>query len=116
MQSADWPWARPQEGFSDAWKYQELSNVAWAVASMNRRRVRLLTNLAEEVLRRQPALFAPQAISNISWSLATLNFAAYAGEQHLRELRHNCYMVEPLPLCMAECVITGSEAQRQGLP
>ena len=56
------------------WQEQEMSNMVWAMATLGRDRPVLLERCAEEALRRGFSPYAPQAISNLVWGFAQLNY------------------------------------------
>ena len=51
-----------------------MSNIVWAMATLGRSRHALLERCAQEALRRGFASYAPQAISNLVWGFATLEY------------------------------------------
>ena len=51
-----------------------MSNVVWAMATLQRRSTRLCEAIAEEALKRGMSVFAPQAISNMVWGFAVLDY------------------------------------------
>lgn len=56
------------------WQAQEMSNVTWAMATLERPQNDILEGIAREALRRGFKLFAPQAISNLVWGFAQLGY------------------------------------------
>ena len=51
-----------------------MSNMVWAMATLGRSRSALLERCAEEALRRGFSRYAPQAISNLVWGFAQLEY------------------------------------------
>ena len=51
-----------------------MSNMVWAMATLGRSRSILLQRCAEEALRRGFSRYAPQAISNLVWGFAQLEY------------------------------------------
>ena len=56
------------------WQAQEMSNVTWAMATLERPQNDILEGIASEALRRRFEDFAPQAISNLVWGFAQLGY------------------------------------------
>ena len=51
-----------------------MSNAVWAMATLQRRSTALCEAIAGECLERGMAVFAPQAISNMVWGFAVLDY------------------------------------------
>ena len=51
-----------------------MSNMVWAMATLGRSRSVLLERCAAEALRRGFSRYAPQAISNLVWGFAQLDY------------------------------------------
>ena len=56
------------------WQEQEISNVVWAMATLSRFDERLLEIMARDALRRGMSAFVPQAVSNMVWGFAVLEY------------------------------------------
>lgn len=55
-----------------------MSNTAWAMATLSLPNLRLCDLIAEEAVSRGLETFAPQAVSNIVWAFAVLEFNNHA--------------------------------------
>jgi hypothetical protein len=56
------------------WQEQEISNVVWAMATLSRSDERMLDRMARDALRRGMSAFVPQAVSNMVWGFAVLEY------------------------------------------
>jgi hypothetical protein len=56
------------------WDEQEMSNTVWAMATLSHPKLQLCEAIADEAVRRRLDTFAPQAISNLVWGFANLEF------------------------------------------
>ncbi len=57
------------------WQDQEMSNAVWALAALQRPSPALCDCLAAEALRRGLPSFSAQAISNMVWGFAVLEYS-----------------------------------------
>lgn len=56
------------------WQEQEISNAVWAMATLSRPDEGLLETMARDAMRRGMSAFVPQAISNLVWGFAVLEY------------------------------------------